>query len=248
MYAPSKKAIFLMKLISLNRDTCIHTIGEAPIKSGMLIHSLNNRHHIRSSQFYISTRLRVYATPITKPAFPLFFFHMSPLTLSRRQILHFYHQGYIHLPGLVPPDLLSPARSLIDTSYSLHQYRRSGSNRLGSSLRIPVFDLSVKLAPQLLALVHETGLLNLADSLLGKGNAAVREGKAQVAYMETNEHFVRDGMNDHEPHPKLGWHVDSGIGLYAALCSGFSLLVGVAVSEGQELDVNRGQFTIWPGM
>lgn len=155
--------------------------------------------------------------------------------------------GFVILPGFIPPEMADKAEKCIDTAYAKGQYNKMVKKLLGADQPTPNFYRPVKQAPEIMDLMYKTGLFEIANELLGQGNAVVRDELAQIAVTFKCEHWVQAGRGLQEPHPKFKWHIDAGQGKYAAEGTDFSLLMGVALSEGQEIDENRGQFVIWPG-
>lgn len=167
--------------------------------------------------------------------------------LSKTQKQSFISNGYVIIPGAIPRHLVNAATRQVDEAFASGKHQPRGVNRPGSAHPIPVFDGSVKQCPDILNLVFKSGLIQLVEELLGKGNAIVRGNLGQIAVTEANEIFVAQGRDPKQPHPSHRWHIDSGTGTLAAYGSEFSCLIGVALSAGQHLDESRGQFTVWPG-
>lgn len=169
------------------------------------------------------------------------------VVLSEEQKISFIKNGYVVLPGAVPAHIVNRAVSFTDEAYADGKFELRGSARLGSAVPAPVFHYPIKTSPLVTDLVYQSGLHKAANQLLGDGNAIIRDELGQIAYSEPNELYVQQGMSKHEPHPSDRWHIDSGDGKYASLGTGFAFLIGVALSPGQNIDENRGQYTVWPG-
>lgn len=70
---------------------------------------------------------------------------------------------------------------------------------------------------------------------------------AEVSFNAPNEIFVKEGMDMTEPFPKSKWRVEPGQGIYKGRGGDFNFLVGVALSDGQDVDENAGLVMVWPG-
>lgn len=97
------------------------------------------------------------------------------------------------------------------------------------------------------SLFHDTCLKPMLEQLLSPGCVCVRKPDAQIAYTDTNHAMIENGARSSDNHPKDYWHVDSSHGKFASVGTDFIVLVGIALSEGQHIDENRGQFTYFPG-
>lgn len=166
--------------------------------------------------------------------------------LSTEQKETFIRDGFLIIPGAVPEDKVKAAVNLIDKAYEGKQYNINGITKPGSKHPVPGFHKPIKQAPEILDLVYGSGVYSAAEELLGKGNLVIRNNQAQIACTTQSEEFIEKGMDICQPHPKRRWHIDNGYGKYAAVGSDFSLLIGVCLSDGQHVDENRGQFTVWP--
>lgn len=169
------------------------------------------------------------------------------VTLTSKQKEALVRDGYIILPGFIPTDMVDEAEKCIDTAYANGKYKEMVKKLLGADQPTPNFNRQVKQAPEIMDLMYKTGLFEIANDLLGEGNAVVRDELAQIAVTFKCEHWVKAKWGMKEPHPKFKWHIDAGQGKYASEGTDFSLLMGVALSEGQEINENRGHFMIWPG-
>lgn len=162
--------------------------------------------------------------------------------------MSFINDGYVVIPGAVPAEIVDRALSFTDQAYADRRFELMGNPRRGSAYPAPVFYHPIKTSPLVTDLVNKSGLYKAAEQLLGDGNVVIRDEMGQVAYSEPNELYVRQRMSKHEPDPADKWHIDSGAGTYASLGTDFAFLIGVALSHGQDVDENRGQYTVWPGM
>lgn len=169
---------------------------------------------------------------------------MPILSKERKEV--FVRDGFVILPGFIPDEMVDKAEKRIDTAYANGQYNKMVKKLLGADQPTPNFYRPVKQAPEIMDLMYKTGLFEIANDLLGQENAVVRDELAQIALTFKCEHWVNAGWGMKEAHPKFKWHIDAGQGKYATEGTDFSVLMGVALSEGQEIDENRGQLTIWP--
>lgn len=174
-------------------------------------------------------------------------FSTTGLNLTQEQKETFIRDGFVILPGAVSEDLVQIASDFVDKAYEDGSYNLNGAKKPGAKHPVPGFYKPIKQSAQIMNLLHKSGLFEVADELVGKGNATIRDKQGQIAYTTPNEIYREEGKDMKEPHPKRKWHIDAGHGKYAALGSDFSFLVGVCLSDGQHVDENRGQFTVWPG-
>lgn len=168
--------------------------------------------------------------------------------LSDAQKRAFIKDGYVVLPDVVNSGLVNAALDWTDLAYAEGKYSRVGASRQGSAVPVAVFDTPVKQSHKVTDLFFKTNLYLAVQELLGEGNASIRDNKAQIAYTDTDDLFVKQGMSMNAPIPKDDWHIDIGSGPFSPLSSDFFLLVGVALSHGQDVDKNHGQYIVWPGM
>jgi len=169
------------------------------------------------------------------------------LSINRKQKKTFIKDGYIMLPGAVPMDLVEKALQFTDSAYEKKEYHRNGVNKLGSSYTSPGFYKGPKSNPNVVNLLYKTGLFQVCEQLLGEGNCTLRKELGQIAYVGPCDIFIAEGKDKTMPFPKNKWHIDAGHDEYQFLGADFSLLVGIALSDGQEVDENRGQLNVWPG-
>lgn len=165
---------------------------------------------------------------------------MAPY-LSETQLVDFLNNGYIILRNVIPAAMLQKAETLTDAGYN-----RTDPDVQGAPFR------HLREHPDLLALFSETLLNRAASQLLGGSeNVCLREGAPQVAYTEPFEKerpskWSLSATALNEPHPAKRWHVDSSHGRFGPIASDFMILVGVALSEGQNVDQNHGQLVVFP--
>ena len=167
---------------------------------------------------------------------------MTVPLLTEEQIEEFIEKGYVIIPDAMPVELLDAAQAHCDEAYDSGNYNRK--QKIGSEVGIPAFDWKVKGA----AVVMESGAQTVAQQLLGEDKIALRVNMGQVAYITQSEVFAEEGGWTATQHlKKRKWHIDAGDGDHGDVGSEFSVLLGIALSEGQEVDENRGQLTVFPG-
>lgn len=164
------------------------------------------------------------------------------MQLSPEQLEFFAENGYIHLRNIVPQHMVQKALSIIDAAYEAKDYDVSDANPWDI---VPSFRDNIKTHPEILTIFNSTCLFDMCQQLLGHGKA-FGVGRAQVALREPNQVMRQRGMGLHDIADAKSWHIDGGTGKHAHLASPFTLLVGVALSDGQDVDENRGQLLVWP--
>lgn len=171
----------------------------------------------------------------------------SVLELIDEQKRSFIDDGYVVIPGAVSEDLVKKALAFTDQAYEENQYNMNGSGRPGSKDPMPSFHKPIQRSEEVLGLFYKSGLYGAAEQLLGEGNVDVRDGQGQILYNCPNEISIDEGMDMKKPLPKRRWSLDPGRGKYKQLGSDFAFRIGVCLSDGQDVDENRGQLTVWPG-
>lgn len=172
------------------------------------------------------------------------------LTLSDDQKRAFIRDGFLILRDAVPPHLIADTLAHTDAAAAGHSAPAASleSHDTGAPPRHPDSLHRLKSHRTVTSLFFDTGLCAVAEQLLSPGKTALRQNYAQIAY---NAPRPADAFSDDDrqgpPHPAHNWHIDASHGRYAAIGADFMLLVGVALSEGQDVDENRGQFTVYPG-
>lgn len=159
------------------------------------------------------------------------------MLLSDGQLRSFISDGYLILREAVPIEKVRTALSLTDEAY---EQNPSAPWR------------NIRGHPTLTSLYEHTDLRAQVDQLLQPGNARLRTGAPQIAYTgpegSGSGRSPADNITLKDPHPNDKWHIDASHGKYAALGADFLLLVGIALSDGQHIDENRGQLVVFPGM
>lgn len=154
--------------------------------------------------------------------------------------------GYLIIPQGVSEDLIESALQVTDAGVKDgHVNKKEGPP--GSSHPQLGFWQNIRTHSAVMALLYESGLFQVAEQMMGEDNVAIMGNNSQVAYVHQADIHLKEGMDMKKPHKKWGWHVDKPFGDYQAKGADFMLLIGVALSEGQEVDENRGQLIVWPG-
>lgn len=167
------------------------------------------------------------------------------MRLTRQQKEEFVRDGYIVLPGVVPRARMLEAIAAVDHAYNTQQY----SIRLNTEESLPAFYNRLQQSDAVTNLVWKTPLLLALEDLYGNGNVTILGNAGQVAFRPIQKRFVDKGFGLTQ---KLGnnfWHVDDGPGgKYVNGPASFTTLLGIALSPGQDVDENRGQLNVWPGL
>lgn len=173
-------------------------------------------------------------------------FTATDMIMTDEQKLAFIRDGFVVLRGAVSKDLVERAEACADQS--IEEGTSMCKQATKASADAPVrFGGAVQHSDEITDLFFKSGLEKYAEHLLGEGNVVLRGRAGQVAYVKKQELLLEAGMTLTERRDKNKWHIDPGKGKYAALRSDFSFIIGVALSSGQDVDENRGQFHVWPG-
>lgn len=152
--------------------------------------------------------------------------------------------GYIIIRSAVPEPLLRAAVQAADAAYRPDKSSPHSVDAPTPPLRY------VAAQPVITDLFSRTCLSKLSQQLLPEDSVTLRHPHAQIAYtLPKSDGLHADTLTElAKPHDPTEWHVDSTRGRFAALAADFLLLVGIALSDGQDVDENRGQLTVFPGM
>lgn len=149
--------------------------------------------------------------------------------LTEADKTHFVNSGFVILRGLLTPENLDPVNTAIEHSQSLNEEG------------VPPLHYAQTSDP-VRSLLFDTPVRDAVEDLLGPwDDLTIRDSGAQIAITKPNESVDLNGPL------RENWHIDSSHGPYASVASDFLLLVGIALTEGQEVDENRGQLVIFPG-
>lgn len=169
------------------------------------------------------------------------------LKLTQAQKRSFVKNGYVVLPGAVPEKLVSDALAFLDTSFEKKKYSSNGNKRFGSNYPNPIFLKPIRRHQKVRDLFFKSGLVDASEQLIGKGCVTLRENMPHIHFNGESEVAAEEGMQLAEPHPSRKWRIETGQGFYKGSAADCNFIVGVALSEGQDVDENRGQLTVWPG-
>ncbi|MCX5662979.1 MAG: phytanoyl-CoA dioxygenase family protein [Planctomycetota bacterium] len=155
------------------------------------------------------------------------------LTLAQKKLFH--EQGYIRLPGLIPPAMVRAARRAIN-----HSLGDRGMNQSElSTLRSQTYCREVTNQPVIVDLYHRTPAIDAAESLVGKGKLRPT-GSGQIALR-----FPTLADPPGKPHPHVDGMYTPHNGMKEGTIGHFTMLVSVVLSDLPEPDM--GNFTVWPG-
>lgn len=157
------------------------------------------------------------------------------MELSKEQKRHFYQEGFIKLPGIVPSELINAALWQINYSLGLRGMHPDDLVKFQNQSYCP----ELVNHPSLLDLVHRSPLGSLTEGLVGEGKVAPIS-KAQIALRFPN---TQSPEGNHEPHLD-GLHTPYN-GVPAGTILSFTGLIGVFLSSLP--DEYMGNFTVWPG-
>lgn len=156
------------------------------------------------------------------------------MQLTYAQKREFYQNGYIKIPGVVPPVMIDAAVRAINAS-------------LGQGMdpaQVPIYQArsfcpELQREPVIIDLFNKTPALPLAESLIGIGKIQP-VGASQIALRFP---ILQDPPSPPRPHLD-GMHTPTN-GVPAGTIRNFTMLLGVALS-----DVTMpyaGNLTVWPG-
>jgi hypothetical protein len=156
--------------------------------------------------------------------------------LSRQQKRQFAEQGYLQIPGVIPPVLVDAARQAINHSIG---YVGLGGEDMENS-RSAFFCAELLEAPVILDLYQRTPVIQLAESLMGAGN---------VLPVKRAKPYPRFPLPPGQDPPVLRGHLD-GIGngsngmakgVYRRGFTAFAVIYLADVTGPYS-----GNFTVWP--
>ena len=157
------------------------------------------------------------------------------MSFTPSQIQDFKRDGFVHLPGAVPAELISHAVHIIN--YRLGQGVPSEELRTWQSRS---FFPDLQNQSVITDLFNASGLRGNLQQLMGENNVAPAQS-AQLALR-----FPREpGAPIRPPYPHIdGVHTPNN-GVPKGTIASFSALVGVFLSDVAANDA--GNFTVWPG-
>lgn len=162
--------------------------------------------------------------------------------LSDEEKLMFIRDGYIVLRGALSEDMVQRALKIVDEAYEDGKYEFDPEKFDA----VPRFHDEVSRHPDIIELPERTVIHKAAEDLLGKGKARINR-TAQVAFRLKDQSMIDKGMSMTDLIPQFRYHIDGGTGVLGPTGTPFTMLVGICLSSGQDIQENRGQFTAWPG-
>jgi hypothetical protein len=156
------------------------------------------------------------------------------MELSQAQKQNMYEQGYVQLPGIVPPEAIARALRAINASL--------GSEGIDPE-KLPTFRArsycpEIQSSPAITGLLTETPLWEAAESLIGQGMIrSVNSGQIALRFPSMD--------TPGEPHPHLDGMYTPTNGVPGGTIANFTALVGVVLSDLPE--PYAGNLALWPG-
>lgn len=145
----------------------------------------------------------------------------------------FRNDGYVHLPELLPPDLIAAARAKIAESLATH-YDESRLVEYNNRSWCP----EIRDSPEIAQLLNDPAVRALCDAALGKGQYSVSEGQIAIRKARSaREQFPPTPHIDGIPTPQNGVEGDE--------IQSFTALLGIFLTEASA--EFAGNFTVWPG-
>ena len=157
-------------------------------------------------------------------------------TLTAEQKGRFVRDGFLHVPGVVPPRVLTRARRAINHSLG------SGIDR-NELVRFnnQTFCAELRADPRLLRLATTPAVWSLVRALLGDRRTA-RPRQCQIALRFPRPEGTPGKVSD--PHID-GYHTPHNGVPDDGVVRNFTLLLGIMLSDVRE--PLSGNFTVWPG-
>ena len=157
------------------------------------------------------------------------------MTLTSTQIKDFRRDGFLHLPGGVPAEMISHAVRTIN--FKVGQGMPADAM---SQWRQQSFFPELQTQPVITDLFNASGLRENLQQLMGQDNVAPAKA-AQLALR-----FPREpDATIHPPHAHIDGVHTPGNGVPKGTIGSFSALVGIFLSDVAANDA--GNFTVWPG-
>lgn len=154
----------------------------------------------------------------------------------------FIRDGFVVLRGAIPTDMVEAAGGRVDEAYENGDYKFDETK----FDPVPQFSKDLQQHPDICELLNRSCVYGAMEDLLGTGNVTYN-GMTQIAFRTRDKAMVRKGMQMTDMIPKMRYHIDGGEGKLAKTGTPFTLLVGVCLSANQDIEENRGQFTVWKG-
>lgn len=163
--------------------------------------------------------------------------------LTEEEKKKFIRDGYIVLRGAIGEKLVEEALSVIDEAYENGDYEM---NEKSGEPDVPKFSAEVAKHKAIGRILDRSNVVDAMEDLLGEDNVQFAR-RAQIAFRPQDENAIKKGLKITDQTPPLHYHIDGGAAHQNTTGSPFTLLAGVCLSPGQDVDELRGQFTVWPG-
>lgn len=169
------------------------------------------------------------------------------VTLTEEQLISFVKDGYVVVQGAVSKDLVCQALKFLDSAIEKNRYANNGKPIMGSEKKMPEFKKPVKRSSKVKDMFYQSGLIQACEQLLQAGSLVIFDSMCDVSYLSQSEIFVKEGTGKDSFSQIKGKVLDHKTINQTQGAGNYNVMVGVAMSEGQEVDENRGQFLVWPG-
>lgn len=159
---------------------------------------------------------------------------------SQEQLQRLREHGFIHVPALVPRELIDRAMRAINSSLGEHGIDPAQLTTFRAQSYCP----ELRTSPAILDLYHESSAKALAEAAIGTGKIkAVKSGQIALRYPRPIE------PNEPSPSPLPRAHIDGMYsptnGVQPGTIANFTALLGVLLADLPT--ENAGNFTVWPG-
>lgn len=156
------------------------------------------------------------------------------MELTNEQKRAIYENGYVHLPGIVPRELMRDALRAINSSLGNEGIDPSQLQKFRAQSYCP----ELQRTRHITNLLYESPLWELAGSAIGPGRVSP-VGGGQIALRFPTMEPPR------EPDPHIDGMYTPTNGVPKGTIANFTALVGVFLSDVP--DEYSGNFTVWPG-
>jgi hypothetical protein len=159
---------------------------------------------------------------------------MPEMELTHEQRQHFFDQGYVHIPSVVPRERVHAAVRAINSSL--------GSNGIDpaklTTFRARSYCPELQSAPEITGLLNDTPVLEVAESMIGRGQVKpATSGQIALRFPSM--------APASPPHPHLDGMYTPTNGVPEGKIMNFTALVGILLSDLPTGDA--GNLAVWPG-
>ncbi len=155
------------------------------------------------------------------------------MTLTNVQKQFFYENGYVHVPGVIPPIMVNAALQAIN-----HSLGEGIDPAKLATFRAQSYAPEISRTPVISDLLNKTPALALAESMIGVGKTQpVNAGQIALRFPQFQD-------PPPAPHPHLDGMYTPTNGVLKGQISNFTALVGVFLSDVSQ--PYAGNFTVWP--